>query len=106
MYQPSLMRGPTQINWRKQPMNAIAAFETDAADDIRRMQQDPKLIPLTLAWVEATSPHKYTYHFTCMGRPLIQFPQDMIAIQELIWRIRPDLVIETGIAHGGSLVMS
>ncbi len=49
---------------------------------------------------------RYTYGFHCLGRPIIQLPQDMIAIQELIWEIRPDLIIETGIAHGGSLVMS
>lgn len=70
------------------------------------MREDASLKPLTLAWVEATSPHRYTYHFSCMGRPLIQFPQDMVAVQELVWKIRPDLIIETGIAHGGSLVMS
>lgn len=87
-------------------MNAITAFDQDVADDIRRMREDASLKPLTLAWVEATSPHRYTYHFSCMGRPLIQFPQDMVAVQELVWKIRPDLIIETGIAHGGSLVMS
>ena len=49
---------------------------------------------------------KYSYHFDWMGRPIIQFPQDMVAVQELIWQIRPDLIIETGIAHGGSLILS
>src|ERR1022692_1311653 len=48
---------------------------------------------------------RYLYNFSWLGRPIIQFPQDIVAIQELIWRIRPDLVIETGIAHGGSLVL-
>src|ERR1035438_7219347 len=47
---------------------------------------------------------KYSYNFTWMGRPIIQYPQDMIAMQELIWEIKPDLIIETGIAHGGSLI--
>ena len=47
---------------------------------------------------------QYTYNFSWMGRPIIQFPQDMIVMQELIWEIQPDLIIETGIAHGGSLV--
>lgn len=47
---------------------------------------------------------KYSYNFTWMGRPIIQYPQDMIAMQELIWEIRPDLIIETGIAHGGSII--
>jgi cephalosporin hydroxylase len=47
---------------------------------------------------------KYSYNFSWMGRPIIAYPQDMIAMQELIWEIKPDLIIETGIAHGGSLV--
>ena len=48
----------------------------------------------------------YSYNFQVMGRPIIQYPQDMVAIQELIWQIKPDLVIEAGIAHGGSLILS
>ena len=59
---------------------------------------------LTLNWINASAQCKYTYHFTWMGRPIIQFPQDMIAMQEIIWNVKPDLVIETGIAHGGSLI--
>jgi cephalosporin hydroxylase len=49
---------------------------------------------------------KYSYNFRSLGRPVIQYPQDMVAVQELIWKIKPDLIIETGIAHGGSLIMS
>lgn len=49
---------------------------------------------------------QYSYNFRVLGRPVIQYPQDMIAIQELIWEIKPDLIIETGIAHGGSLILS
>jgi cephalosporin hydroxylase len=47
---------------------------------------------------------QYSYNFSWMGRPIIQYPQDMIAMQEIIWDVKPDLVIETGIAHGGSLI--
>ena len=47
---------------------------------------------------------QYSYNFSWMGRPIIQYPQDIIAVQELIWNIKPDLIIETGIAHGGSAV--
>jgi cephalosporin hydroxylase len=50
--------------------------------------------------------YKYSYHFDWLGRPIIQFPQDIVAMQELIWSIKPDLIIETGIAHGGSLILS
>jgi cephalosporin hydroxylase len=49
---------------------------------------------------------KYSYNFAWMSRPIIQYPTDMVAMQELIWRVRPDLIIETGIAHGGSLIFS
>ena len=47
---------------------------------------------------------KYSYNFKWMGRPIIQYPQDIVAVQELIWDIKPDLIIETGVAHGGSAV--
>ncbi len=49
---------------------------------------------------------QYSYNFKWLGRPIIQYPQDMVAVQELIWQVKPDLVIETGIAHGGSLILS
>ncbi|MGA8148087.1 MAG: cephalosporin hydroxylase family protein [Gallionellaceae bacterium] len=49
---------------------------------------------------------KYSYNFSWLSRPIIQYPQDVVAMQELIWQIKPDLIIETGIAHGGSLIFS
>lgn len=57
-------------------------------------------------FMHASTIPKYSYNFSWMGRPIIQYPQDMVAMQELIWSIRPDLIIETGIAHGGSLIFS
>ena len=51
-------------------------------------------------------PTKYSYNYYWLGRPIIQYPQDMVAMQELIWKVRPDLIVETGIAHGGSLILS
>ena len=54
---------------------------------------------------ESTLP-KYSYNFSWLGRPIIQYPQDIVAIQEIIWQVKPDLIIETGIAHGGSLIVS
>ena len=54
----------------------------------------------------ASTEPKYSYNFTWLGRPVIQYPQDIVAVQELIWSIQPDLIIETGIAHGGSLIFS
>jgi cephalosporin hydroxylase len=58
------------------------------------------------AWLKQSLPFRYSYNFEWLGRPIIQYPQDMVAVQELIWRVRPDLIVETGIAHGGSLVLS
>lgn len=49
--------------------------------------------------------YKYSYNFSWLGRPIIQFPQDIAAVQEIVWRVKPDLIVETGIAHGGSLVL-
>lgn len=57
-------------------------------------------------FMRASTQPKYSYNFTWMGRPIIQYPQDMVAMQELIWSIKPDLIIETGIAHGGSLILN
>jgi cephalosporin hydroxylase len=59
-----------------------------------------------LAFMKASTVPKYSYNFSWLGRPIIQYPQDMVAMQELIWQIKPDLIIETGIAHGGSLILS
>ena len=67
---------------------------------------DETLLEAASLFTSASTLPKYSYNFSALGRPIIQYPQDIIAMQELIWRIKPDLIIETGIAHGGSLVMS
>ncbi|OGI11746.1 MAG: cephalosporin hydroxylase [Candidatus Margulisbacteria bacterium GWF2_35_9] len=67
---------------------------------------DQEMIGAGKEFLRVTITAKYSYNFSFLGRPIIQYPQDMIAVQELIWSIRPDLIIETGIAHGGSLIMS
>ena len=71
---------------------------------IEKMAAAPETKQLGLDFAVKTAPYKYTYNFTWLGRPMIQFPQDIIAMQEIIWQVKPDLVIETGIAHGGSLI--
>lgn len=73
---------------------------------VTRMSEDERLGELTQEWLTATTRYEYSYHFTWLGRPIIQFPQDIVATQEIIWRVRPDLIIETGIARGGSLIFS
>ena len=68
--------------------------------------EDARLKSLAHDWVFHSMQQKYLYNFDWLGRPIIQYPEDMVAIQELIWKVKPTLVIETGIAHGGSLVLS
>jgi len=71
---------------------------------VRKMKSDLSLKRLTSEWFILSSKYEYSYHFTWLGRPIIQYPQDMIAMQEIIWQVKPNLIIETGIAHGGSLI--
>jgi cephalosporin hydroxylase len=59
---------------------------------------------LSRLWVKIGWDQKYLYGFTWMGRPIIQLPEDIVRIQEAIYRVRPDVVVETGVAHGGSLI--
>jgi cephalosporin hydroxylase len=76
------------------------------SDSIALMAVDEKLGQDANDFFNRLCKYKYSYHFDWLGRPIIQFPQDMVAMQELIWSIKPDLIIETGIAHGGSLIFS
>ena len=73
---------------------------------IERMGGDESVRQVSREWFRATYGYEYSYHFTWLGRPIIQYPQDVLAVQEIIWRVRPDLVVETGIARGGSLILS
>ena len=81
-------------------------FRADCADNARQAGFDKALQQKTNDWLLHTCRYKYSYNFTWLGRPIIQYPQDIVAMQELIWQVRPDLIIETGIAHGGSLILS
>lgn len=74
--------------------------------NIAKLAVDKPLQQRSFDWVRDSACLGYSYNFTWQGRPIIQYPQDMVAMQELIWQIRPDLIIETGIAHGGSLIFS
>lgn len=87
-------------------MNPVEQFEKEVHENIVRMGADSTLQASSVAWVRDVSPFKYAYNFKWLGRPIIQMPQDIVAMQEIIWQVRPDLIIETGIAHGGSLIMS
>lgn len=73
---------------------------------ISQMGKDENLAVMSRDWLETTAPYHYTYHFSWLGRPVIQLPQDIMAMQEIIWKVRPKWVVETGVAHGGSLILS
>ncbi len=87
-------------------MNPHETFKQDCNREINEMGVNREIHELTIKWLRKVNTFKYSYHFSFLGRPIIQYPQDMVAIQELIWEIKPDLIIETGIAHGGSLIQS
>src|SRR5690606_29342224 len=82
------------------------AFDDQVKSNIAALHQDRDLHALSRVWTRMTNPNGYTYNFKWLGRPIIQYPQDIVSMQELIFRIQPDLIIETGIAHGGSLIFS
>lgn len=87
-------------------MNPAEQFRQDCQADVEGMARSKELHAATRQWMNLANAHRYSYHFRWMGRPIIQYPQDIVAVQELICQLRPDLIIETGIAHGGSLVFS
>jgi cephalosporin hydroxylase len=87
-------------------MSEYEKFKRESADEIARMGDDSELVAQTRSWMDRANRAKYSYHFEWMGRPIIQYPQDILALQEIIWSVKPDLIVETGIAHGGSLIFS
>ncbi|MDR3466444.1 MAG: cephalosporin hydroxylase family protein [Xanthobacteraceae bacterium] len=87
-------------------MSEYQAFARDRQSEIERMSHDADLRRLSRAWMDRAQGARYPYHFEWLGRPIIQYPQDIVAMQEIIWTVKPDLIIETGIAHGGSLIFS
>lgn len=82
------------------------SFEKEVKERIDAIGKNEKLKFCANNFMEASLMPKYSYNFSWLGRPIIQYPQDMIAMQEIIWEVKPDLIIETGIAHGGSLIFS
>ncbi|MEC5291203.1 cephalosporin hydroxylase family protein [Aurantimonas sp. C2-6-R+9] len=87
-------------------MDPAEQFRNFVASNIRDAGEDRDFIGLSNIWIREAIRHRYAQNFSWLGRPIIQVPQDIYAIQELIWACRPDLIVETGIAHGGSLIMS
>lgn len=87
-------------------MASVDEFAEEVLSNIERLAGATTLQAHSLEWSILSAPYRYTYNFSFLGRPIIQYPQDIVAMQELISKVRPDLIIETGIAHGGSLIFS
>ena len=85
-------------------MSQYELFKRECEQEILEFGNDQSLKNASQDWMNKANAKKYSYHFEWMGRPIIQYPQDIMAMQELIWQVQPDLIIETGIAHGGSLI--
>jgi cephalosporin hydroxylase len=84
----------------------IQLFFEERRQDVAAMGEDEELRRKSLEWMLHANRYKYGYQFTWLGRPIIRYPGDIVMQQELIWSVRPDLIIETGVAHGGSIVLS
>lgn len=87
-------------------MDPIKQFEIEREQRVKAQEVNDVLQEATKQFIEQSIKSQYSYNFSWLGRPIIQYPQDMVAIQEVIWECKPDLIIETGIAHGGSLILS
>lgn len=88
-------------------MNKIEQHRLQVAENIKKLANNSQLPAKSLQWMlDVGLSGNYSYNFNWLGRPIIQYPQDVVAMQELVWQIKPDLIIETGIAHGGSLILS
>lgn len=88
------------------PKDPIAEFRAQRADRIGRYREDADFAAVSAAWTRAAFERHYMYNFEACGRPIIQLPADVMALSEVIWATKPDLIVETGIAHGGSVVHS
>ena len=84
----------------------MKTFDDEARERIEENGRSEGLKTGAMAFMNASLESRYSYNFSWLGRPIIQYPQDIVAMQELIWSIQPDMIIETGIAHGGSLILS
>ena len=84
----------------------MTEFEKETQERIALMSKNEEIQKSASSFMSSSTSPKYSYNFLWQGRPIIQYPQDIVAMQEVIWETKPDLIIETGIAHGGSLILS
>ncbi len=81
-------------------------FSAEVLRNIESAAKDRDLLGLSNIWIRQIIPYKYAHNFSWLDRPILQVPQDIYAVQEIVWKVKPDLIVETGIAHGGSLILS
>ncbi len=81
-------------------------FKATCIDEIKRQGSNKELIELAQSWISKAEKFKYSYHFEWLGRPIIQHPQDILGLQQLLWSVKPNVIIETGIARGGSIIFN
>ncbi len=86
--------------------SAIEEFQLECQNRIASYANNEKLKSTAHEFLKQSAANKYAYNFAWLGRPIIQYPADIVAMQEIIFTVQPDLIIETGIAHGGSLIFS
>jgi cephalosporin hydroxylase len=79
-------------------------FKEQCREEVRRMGQDDAFRLLSRKWMDEAQARRYSYHFEWMGLPIIQYPHDIVVMQEIVWNTKPELIIETGTARGGSLI--
>ena len=84
----------------------MTEFRSEVANRLEKASKNKELKRSAAEFMENSISSQYSYNFFWLGRPIIQYPQDILAVQEIIWEKRPDIIIETGIAHGGSLILS
>jgi cephalosporin hydroxylase len=87
-------------------LDPALAFRQEVERQILRNGSSESFLQASKAWMLESTVHRYSYCFSWLGRPIIQYPQDIVAFQEIVWSVKPDLIIETGVAHGGSLILS
>ena len=85
-------------------MSEVEKFLAAVRANVAAQGADADVQALSRIWLREITRYRYAYNFTWLGRPIIQLPQDLVALQEIIWQTQPELIVETGIAHGGSLI--
>ena len=81
-------------------------FQKQRVSYAKQLATRRDILDNSIEWMNQTAPFKYVYNWDWAGVPVIQFPQDLIALHEVIWKTEPDVIIETGVARGGSLLFS